>query len=129
MGQHLASLPTLEGQIAETQGAPSVALAKNEKDVMLLVENPANVVVFESLGLVTAHRAIARRFFRVDEAEAKLKNEMLRANEAPAASHFELLLKSLTQELQKKVMGQGGNALLGVKLEIFPESQNMDPST
>ncbi len=128
LGDHLSAVP--EFQAAEVEGAPSVTLPANEKEVMLLLEPAAGVLLQQSLGLVTAHRAIARHFFREEEAQEKLRQEMQRIapQKSLPGSRLEALLRELLRDLQKMVLNRGGNALLGIRLEAFPESSHLDPA-
>lgn len=115
-----------------SEGAPSVILPKNEKGVMLLPADSPTVHLVESLGLVTAHRSIARRFFREEEARERLEKELLRVpgrnNGQLPASRLEGLFRELFLDLQKASLSRGGNAVMGIRLEAFPESSNLDPA-
>lgn len=126
----LASVAESSPIVAE--GAPSVTLPANEKEVMLLPDNAPGISIVESFGLVTAHRSIARRFFREEEAKEKLEKELQRmpgrnTRQLPS-SRLEGLLKDLFLDLQKAALSRGGNAVLGIRLESFPETTNLDPS-
>lgn len=119
-----------EAQLPLTEGAPSVTLPKHEQDVMILTETGANIQVLQTFGLVTAHRSIARRFFREDEAQEKLRKELQRMPGRSASipgSRLEALLRELILDLQKMVLQRGGNALFGLRLESFSETSHLDP--
>jgi hypothetical protein len=119
-----------ETQLPLTEGAPSVALPKHERDVMVLTEVGANIQVLQTFGLVTAHRSIARRFFREEEAQEKLRKELQRLPARGAnipASRLEALLRELILDLQKMALQRGGNALFGLRLESFSETSHLDP--
>jgi hypothetical protein len=124
----LAAVPEGEGVIAE--GAPQVSLPKHETDVLLLTEGqPSGLVLLQTLGVVTAHRSIARRFFREEEAQEKLQRELeMAAAKAPLpASRLDFLFRELFLDLQKAALSRGGNAVLGLRLQAFPESHSLDP--
>lgn len=115
-----------------SEGAPSIALPKNEKEVMVLTfaDSAPDLQVHQTLGLVTAHCSIARRFFREEEAHEKLRKEVERLpgrNSGIPASRLEALLRDLILDLQKMALQKGGNALLGLRLESFPETSHLDP--
>lgn len=119
-----------ETQLPLMEGAPSVTLPKHEQEVMVLTEVGANIQVVQTFGPVTAHRSIARRFFREEEAQEKLKKELQRMPGRGAnipASRLEGLLRELILDLQKMVLQRGGNALFGLRLESFSETSHLDP--
>lgn len=121
-----------DNPLPASEGAPSVALPKNEKEVMVLTfaDSAADLQVHQTLGLVTAHCSIARRFFREEEAQEKLRKEVERLpgrNTGIPASRLEALLRDLILDLQKMALQKGGNALLGLRLESFPETSHLDP--
>lgn len=126
----LSAVPEAGALAAES--APSVPLAKGEKDVMLC--SPAQIPgikVGESMGIVLAHRSIARRLFRDEDLREKLDRELRavpgRNAAALPSSHLQQVLRDLLLELRKACLAKGGNAVLGVKLEAFPESSSHDP--
>jgi hypothetical protein len=124
----LAAVP--DTALPEIEGAPSVLLPKREKDVMVIPESAPGVTLVESLGLVTAHRSIARRFFREEEAEEKLRRELERLPVKDGnlpESRLEALFRDLLLDLRKSVLQKGGNALLGFRFESFPETSHLDP--
>jgi uncharacterized protein YbjQ (UPF0145 family) len=119
-----------EAQLPLMEGAPSVTLPKHEQDVMVLTEVGANIQVLQTFGLVTAHRSIARRFFREEEAQEKLRKELQRMPGRAAnipGSRLEALLRELILDLQKMALQRGGNALFGLRLESFSETSHLDP--
>lgn len=110
--------PPLQGE-----GAPKVLLPEKETEVPFLEAEPATVIVLEKKGIVTAHRSLARRFFREDEAALLLAKEM---DQSLPSSRFEQLFRQMRQELQKRCLQMGGNAILGIRLEAFPETRAFD---
>jgi hypothetical protein len=118
---------------AAVESAPSVALPRGEKDVLLCSPSQLpNANVAETFGLVIAHRSIARRMFREDEMKEKLEKELRsvpnRASPPPiASSHLQILLRDLLLDLRKGALAKGANSVLGVKIEAFPESSSSDP--
>lgn len=116
------------------ESAPSVLLPKGEKDVLLC--SPAELPqsnILETFGIVIAHRSIARRMFREEDLREKLEKELL-LNKIPArgqaslpSSLLQQLLRDIMQDLRKGALGKGANAVLGVKIEAFPESSSSDP--
>lgn len=120
-----ADLPVLEA-------APSVSLPKGEREVLLCSPNHLpGAAVRETFGIVIAHRSIARRLFREEDLREKLEKELRLVPNRPtspmASSHLQLLMRDLFLDLQKSALAKGGNAVLGVKLEAFPESSTTDP--
>lgn len=124
-------------QVAEVpavkaEGAPAVKLPGNEKSVLLYTaeELPA-FPVQQTLGVVSAHRSLARRFFRDDELNQKMKKEIEKVPGRSASnlpkSHLEVIFRELFLDLQRAALSQGGNAVLGIKLDSFPESASLDP--
>lgn len=111
-------------------GAPSVELAAGESSVLLFSGDAlANFPVRETRGLVTTHRSLARRFFREEELEEKTRRELQRIDRGDLpASRLELVMRELFLELQKAALQKGANAVLGLRLEAFPESSHLDPS-
>lgn len=127
----LSSVPEPEPDLL-VESAPSVVLPKGEKDVLLCSpSNLPNSNVLETFGLVIAHRSIARRMFREEEVKDKLEKELRSVPNRPqstlASSHLQQVLRDLLLELRKSSLSKGGNAVLGVKLEAFPESSTSDP--
>jgi hypothetical protein len=121
-----------EANLTVVEGAPSVALPKGEKDVMLCSPSQLpHAAVAETFGLVVAHRSIARRMFREDEMREKLEKELRTVpsrGPAPlASSHLQQLLRDLLLDLRKAALAKGANSVLGVKIEAFPESSSSDP--
>lgn len=126
----LSAVPDTGG--VSTESAPSVALPKGEKDVMLCSPTQIpGIRVVESLGIVLAHRSIARRLFREEDLRDKLDRELKAVPGRPTAalpsSHLQQVLRELLLELRKAGLAKGGNSVLGVKLEAFPESSSLDP--
>jgi len=129
----LGELSTIaEEALPEVESAPSVALAKGEKDVLL--SSPSNLPnshVLETFGLVIAHRSISRRMFREEEMREKLEKELRSLPNRLAgglpSSHLQVLLRDLLLDLRKGALAKGANAVLGVKIEAFPESSTSDP--
>jgi hypothetical protein len=112
--------------------APSVSLPKGEKEVLLCTPDhlPGNAVV-ETLGIVLAHRSIARRLFREDDLKEKMEKELRLVPNRPStslpASHLQAVLRDLFLDLRKGALTRGGNSVLGLKIEAFPESSSSDP--
>lgn len=126
----LSSVP--DPALVAGESAPSVTLPKGEKEVMLF--SPDQVpggTVRESFGIVLAHRSIARRIFREEDLLAKLQKELRgvagRAAAALPSSHLQIILRDLMLDLRKAALSKGANAVLGVKIESFPESGMGDP--
>lgn len=122
-----------EASPIKTEGAPSVVLPGNEKSVLLYSGDSLPAFpVSQTLGIVTAHRSLARRFFRDEEISEKLKKEMERVPGRGASnlpkSRLEGLFRELFLDLQKAALSLGGNAVLGVKIDTFPETNSLDPS-
>ncbi len=116
----------------QMEAAPSVALPKGEKEVMLCTpEQMPGVVVQESFGIVLAHRSIARRLFREEDLREKLEKELKSVPNRPSSplpsSHLQILLRDLLLDLRKAALAKGANAVLGVKMEAFPEAAYSDP--
>jgi uncharacterized protein YbjQ (UPF0145 family) len=127
---NLSAIP--DPALLQDESAPSVTLPKGEKEVMLCTpEQIPGGTVRESFGLVLAHRSIARRMFREEDVRDKLQKELRsvpgRANAVLPSSHLQLILRDLMLDLRKAALSKGGNAVLGVKLEHFPESSVGDP--
>jgi len=127
----LLSGPEFEEDIF-VESAPSVTLPKGEKDVMLCSPSSLpNAKILETFGLVIAHRSIARRLFREEEVKEKLERELRSVPNRPsnplASSHLQQVLRDLLLDLRKSSLSKGANAVLGVKIEAFPESSNSDP--
>jgi hypothetical protein len=40
----------------------------------------------------------------------------------------EILLRELSLDLQKAALGVAGNAVLGIKIQAFPETNHIDPT-
>jgi uncharacterized protein YbjQ (UPF0145 family) len=114
------------------EAAPSVTLPKGEKEVLLCTpDSLPGGTVRETFGIVIAHRSIARRLFREEDLRDKLQKELRSVPGKPNAvlpsSHLQILLRELMLDLRKSALAKGGNAVLGVKLEAFPESGAKDP--
>jgi uncharacterized protein YbjQ (UPF0145 family) len=117
---------------SQSESAPSVTLPKGEKEVMVFTPDQVpGATVRESFGLVMAHRSIARRIFREEEVRDKLQKELRSVPGRIAAtlpsSHLQIVLRELMLDLRKAALAKGANAVLGVKLESFPESGMGDP--
>ncbi len=126
----LSIIPESEFPVLES--APSVTLPKGEKDVLLCTADQlTGGKVLETFGIIIAHRSIARRIFREEEMRKKLEKELHsvpgRSETTLPSSHLHLLLRDLLQDLRKNALAKGGNTVLGVKLEAFPESSTLDP--
>jgi uncharacterized protein YbjQ (UPF0145 family) len=126
----LSFIPDPSPTVAES--AASVTLPKGEKEVMLCTpDQMPGVSVRESLGIVLAHRSIARRIFREEDLRDKLQKELKaipgRGAQALPSSHLQIVLRDLMLDLRKAALAKGGNAVLGMKLESFPESGAGDP--
>jgi uncharacterized protein YbjQ (UPF0145 family) len=122
-----------EGASIVGGGAPSVRLPGSEKGVLLYSgEALPGFSISQTLGIVTAHRSLARRFFRDDEVDLKLKRELERIPGRAAStlpkSRLEVIFRELFLDLQKAALAQAGNAVLGVRIQTFPESNSLDPS-
>lgn len=129
----LGNLAGVEESAVKTEGAPSVMLPGNEKNVLLYSgENFPGFPVQQSLGMVTAHRSLARRLFREEEMAEKMRKELSIYPGRTAAnlpsSRLEGIFRELFLDLQKSALRLGGNAVLGLEIEAFPESSNLDPS-
>jgi hypothetical protein len=126
----LAAVPDADLPFAE--GAASIVLAKNEKDIMILVDPLLGVSIREGFGLVTAHRSIPRKLFREDEAHLKLKKELKRVGSRSESempdSQLTIQIRSLLRELQKLALQRGGNALIGFQFQTFSETNHLDPA-
>lgn len=122
-----------EPAVVKALGAPAVQLPGNEKGVLLYSGDalPAFPVT-ETKGIVTAHVSLARRFFRDDELEEKLRKEMEKMPGRAASnlpkSRLEMVFRDLLLDLQKAALANGANAVLGVRMQTFPESNSLDPS-
>jgi hypothetical protein len=121
-----------EAQTALVESAPSVALPKGEKDVLLCSPTQLpGLKLVESQGIVIAHRSIARRLFREEDMREKLEKELKsvpgRGATSLASSHLQQVLRDLMLDLRKSALGKGANSVLGVKIEAFPESSSTDP--
>ncbi len=126
----LSLVPELD--LPQVESAPSVNLPKGEKDVMLCTPTQMpGVNTVETLGIVIAHRSIARRLFREEDLREKLERELKsvpgKIATTLASSHLQQILRDLLLDLRKAALSKGGNAVLGVKMEAFPESTNTDP--
>ncbi len=120
---------TADPSTLQAEGAPSVALA--EKDVLLLtVEEAAGYYVRQTFGIATAHRSIARHFFRQEELEEHSRRELqlLTRTATLPGSRLSALFHELFLSLQKNALALGGNAVIGLRIEAFPETSNLDPS-
>jgi len=125
-------------QVAESdslasEGAPAVELPAREKDVLLFSEDnaPAGLLWREGRGMVSAHRSVARRFFREEEAQEKLQKELAKFPGKAAAlpsSRLENLFRELFLDLQKSALAKGANCVLGLRLEAFQETSSLDPT-
>ena len=127
----LASVP--DAAPVQVEGAPAVRLPGTERAVLLYSgDSFPGFPVLQSLGPVTAHRSIARRLFREEELEEKMRRELERVPGRGAAnfpkSRLEALFRELFLDLQKASLSLGGNAVMGVRIEAFPESSHLDPS-
>jgi len=116
----------------QKEAAPAVELPKGEKDVLLCTPDQLpGGMTRETFGIVITHRSIARRLFREEEVREKLEKELKtvpsKAATAIPSSLLQLLLRELFLDLRKAALAKGANAVLGVKLEAFPESSTSDP--
>ena len=126
----LSAVP--EAPAAALESAPSVELPKGEKEVLLCTpDRLPGGTVRETFGIVIAHRSIARRLFREDDLRDKLQKELRSVPQRAAmglpSSQLQILLRDLLLDLRKSALAKGANAVLGVKLEAFPESGHSDP--
>lgn len=126
----LAGIP--EAALPLVESAPSVVLPKGEKEVMLCTpDQMPGMQVHETFGVILAHRSIARRLFREEDLREKLEKELKavpnRASAPLPSSHLQVLLRDLLLDLRKSALGKGANAVLGVKIEAFPETAHSDP--
>lgn len=126
----LGSLLTVtESPVTDTESVPEVILPKDEKGVLLFSGNeiPGYLMV-QTLELVTAHRSLARRFFRDEEMQEQINREISQlGSHALPKSKVEALFRDLFLDLQKNALSQGGNAVCSVRIEAFPETNHLDP--
>lgn len=111
-------------------GAPAVTLPGHEKDVMLCSgEAPTGFFTLETHGIVSAHRSIARRFFREEELQEQMERELQRypSKGILPKSSIDKLFRELFADLQKRALGVGANAVLSVRIDCFPETTHLDP--
>lgn len=127
-GESLEASPPSEA-VAEAEGAPEVVLA--DKNVLLYtMEESLSLQVLEWKGMIAAHKSIARRFFREEEMQAVLDRELEKLKKGSRTlfpSRFQKLLRELFQDLEKQALSHGANAVFGVKLQAFRESEQIDP--
>lgn len=124
----LANVP--DPMISIIEGAPSVILPTSSNDVLLLTtETIPGYQVQQVMGLVSAHKSIARRFFKEQELQKQVEEEIQKyPGKKPQMpkNQLERLFRELFQNLQKNALGMGANAVVGVKMEAFPESSHLD---
>lgn len=126
----LGSLLTVaDPSSALNESAPEVILPKNEKGVLLFTGNEIpGFMLVQTLGIVTAHRSLARRFFRGEELQEQMNREMAKlGNPSIPKSKLESLLREIFLDLQKNALSQGGNSVLATRIEAFPETNHLDP--
>ncbi|NUM89350.1 MAG: hypothetical protein HUU37_09115 [Bdellovibrionales bacterium] len=123
-------------QALVSDGAPSVHLPQEASGVLLLtVDAAANVNIAQSMGPVTAHRSITRRFFREAEAEAELARHLKKIMEPSRFPRIipsgaaEKMFRGLFQDLQRQALSLGANAVLGLRLETVVEMEHTDPDS
>jgi uncharacterized protein YbjQ (UPF0145 family) len=120
-----------ELQLPQSEGAPVVVLPGNEKEVLLLTgESLPGFLVLETKGLASAHRSIARRFFREQELQEQVARELQRLpskNTLMPKSSIEKLFRELFLDLQKSALSLGANAVCSVRVDCFPETSHLDP--
>jgi uncharacterized protein YbjQ (UPF0145 family) len=126
----LSGIPEPTLQLRE--GAPSVTLPTNAKEVVLSTpESLPGFSVLEARGIVIAHLSLSRRLFREEELQERLDKELRilpSRNAAPLpGSQLQLSFRQLFLELQKQALQLGANAVLGLKLDSFPETSHVDP--
>lgn len=126
----LSAIPDPENIVLES--APSVVLPKGEKEVMLCTPDAiTGANVLETMGIIIAHRSMARRLFREEEVKERLEKEIKLIPKLSATvqadSQLQVLMRELLLDLRKNALAKGANAVLGVKLEAFPEAANSDP--
>lgn len=117
--------------IQDQVGAPKVTLARSAKEVLLTTGDslPGKLIQLTH-GLVSCHVAIPRRFFREDEAQKNLEQDLQKLGDPKVMpeSHYETLLKELSLRIQLEALSKSANAVVGLELEFFPEIQAMDRS-
>lgn len=126
----LGSLLTVpDPNLTQTESAPQVLLPKNESGVLLFTGNEIpGCLLIQTLGLVSAHRSLARRFFRDEELQEQMNREISKiGGQSIPKSKVESLFRDLFFDLQKNALSQGGNAVLGTRIEAFPETNHLDP--
>lgn len=117
---------------AESEGAPSVGIPGHEKDVLLVTgEALPGFFVLETRGIVSAHRSIARRFFREQELQEQMEREIRRYPGKGLSllpkSAMERLFRELFLDLQKNALSVGANAVVSLHIDTFPETTHLDP--
>jgi len=123
-----------ESSLLLTEGAPSVVLPAASHDVLLvtLPELP-NYKMHQTMGLVYAHKSLARKFFRNQESQELLKKELKKINKENAfnailpQSAVEKTFRALFSELRKAALTLGGNAVVDIRIECFSENSSLDP--
>lgn len=125
--------PPEEPPQVAAEGAPSVSIPQQEKDVLLVTgEALPGFFVFETRGIVSAHRSIARRFFREQELQEQMEREIRRYPGKKNLSFLpksamERLFRDLFLDLQKNALSMGANAVVSLRIDTFPESTHLDP--
>lgn len=135
------SAPELVPEIAtspaiESSGAVAVPLPTNPGEILLatLGEVPGYRAA-QSKGIVTAHGAIARAFFREEEREERLKNKIqaLQPGAGPVMrgqlprAEVDKVFQGLLERLQREAFRRGANGVIGVQVSGFSESTSFNP--
>lgn len=121
----------METQVVVSQGAPIVALLPGASEVWIsTLSSLPNAQIESSLGLVSCHRSIPRRFFRETQAQDMLGADLakLKIPKNLPENQYEQLLQELTRELQIQALSKGANAVVAVELEFFPEIVGIERS-
>ena len=118
---------------SESSGAPAVTLLENAREVLLLTPNELpGYLISETQGIISAHRTIAKRLFREQDAQRKLVREISAyqtkssGNKAVMSNHIDKTFAEIFFDLQKNALAVGANAVLDIRLEIFSEYLPMD---
>jgi uncharacterized protein YbjQ (UPF0145 family) len=110
-------------------GAPAVSLPAGEANLPLFTAAaPAYGEVRETKGLVTAHRSIARRLFREEELQQKLTQELSRLGKSQGlpASKIDQTIDDLVKDLRISALALGANAVVGLRLMGFSETDGLE---
>ncbi len=117
----------------QAEGAPAVSLPDSAPEVMLLTsEQLPQFTQMQSLGLVTAHQSLSRRFFKEEDLQQEVDRELKKMQRTSssqfASSTFAKIFRELCGELQRQALTLGANAVLGIHLQCHTEEEHRDPS-